>query len=256
MPTTKKVYFISDAHLGAPYISGAHPHQRRLITMLRSFSRDASDIYLMGDILDYWYEYRTVAPRGYVRFLGYLAHLADSGIKIHWFTGNHDIWLFDYLRDEIGMEVVTESCQRTILGHEFYLSHGDDMGRQTRGFRVIRSVFRNRFAQFLFSAIHPRWTVPFAHRWSNHSRTHGGPEPYLGADKEPAMIFARQYLAEHPDIEYFVSGHRHIMVDEKLGDRARYIVLGDCYKQFSYGEYDGETFQLKKYDFGEDDFRE
>ena len=245
----KKVYFVSDAHLGAPYVADPREHERHVCEMLEMFARDADEIYMLGDMLDYWYEYRTVVPRGHVRFFGCLAHLADRGIKLHYIIGNHDIWLFDYLRDEIGMEVIDGMTTRDIMGKKFVLSHGDDMGRHDLMFRVIRSIFRNRFCQFLYSAIHPRWTVPFARRWSSHSRqSHDESEyQFKGEDREPALVFARQYLEQHPDIDYFVSGHRHIELDLPIGPHTRYIVTGDCLTKFTYAQFDGQTMTLQRW---------
>jgi UDP-2,3-diacylglucosamine hydrolase len=245
----KKVYFVSDAHLGAPYIANAREHEQRLCDMLEEFARDADEIYMLGDMLDYWYEYRTVVPRGHVRFFGCLARLADQGIKLHYIIGNHDIWLFDYLRDEIGMEVIDGATVRTIMGKNFFLSHGDDMGRHDLSFRIIRNIFRNRLCQRLYSAIHPRWTVPFAQRWSSHSRqSHDESEyQFKGEDREPALQFARQYLAQHPDIDFFISGHRHIELDLAIGPHTRYIVLGDCLNRFTYAVFDGTNLELRNH---------
>lgn len=201
----------------------------------------------MGDILDYWFEYKTVVPRGHIRFFGSLASLADAGVKITWFIGNHDIWLFDYLSSEIGIEVIDGSQIRDILGKRFFLSHGDGVGELPLGFRIIRSIFRNRVCQKLYSAIHPRWTIPFAHRWSSYSR---GAErtaiPFRGED-EPLLKFSRKTLSSDPSINFFIFGHRHLMVDQPLSDSCRFIILGDWLTSFSYGIFDGMDFILTRY---------
>ncbi len=244
-----KTYFLSDLHLGATYMPDEREHEARVIAMLQDFGRDADSIYLLGDVLDYWYEYKTVVPRGHVRFFGELARLADSGVKIYWFIGNHDIWLFDYLRDEIGIEVVDGNAVHTICGHRFFLSHGDGLGDPSKAYALMRRTFRNRFAQWLFAGIHPRWTIPFAYRWSRHSRLKRGDgiARYKGDDNEIPMKFARAYIAEHPEIEYFITGHRHIAIERPLPNGGLFVILGDCFRQYSYGVFDGNNFSLRYY---------
>lgn len=245
----KKAYFISDLHLGARYFANPLDYERRVVRFLDTIAHDAGELYLLGDILDYWYEYRTVVPRGFTRFFGTLARLADSGVKITWYIGNHDIWLFDYLSSEIGLRVVDGYEVRTIMGSNFFLSHGDGLGKLPPMFRAIRATFRNRFAQRLYSAIHPRWTVPFAHKWSSHSRDFANYRPKFLGEDEPLIAFCRSYLKEHPaEVDYFVFGHRHVLVDYPLGiDRARMIILGDWIHHFSYGVFDGHHFTLHRF---------
>lgn len=245
-----KAYFISDLHLGATYLDEPLEYERRVVRFLDSIAGDAGELYLLGDILDYWYEYRTVVPRGFTRFFGALARLADSGTKITWFIGNHDIWLFDYLRNEIGMKVVDGAETTTILGKRFFLSHGDGVGDLPRGFRIIRSIFRNRLCQKLYAAIHPRWTVSFAHRWSAHSRDFANSMPrFEGEQNEPLIAFCREYLTTtDPTIDYFIFGHRHILLDFPLGTgHSSMFILGDWIHHFSYGVFDGHDFLLKKF---------
>lgn len=245
----KKVYFISDLHLGATYLPDKRRWEQRVVDFLDSIAGEASELYLLGDILDYWYEYRKVVPRGYVRFFGALARLADSGVKIHWFIGNHDIWLFDYLRDEIGLEVVDGYVVRDIMGRRFFLTHGDGVGRLNPGFRFLRGLFRNKLCQKLYAAIHPRWTVGFAHAWSRSSRGYDPAEvpEFMGEDAEPLVQFSKEYLRDvDSEVDYFVYGHRHVMVDIEISPRpTRLIILGDWIYHFSYGVFDGEKFSLK-----------
>lgn len=241
------VYFISDLHLGASYIHDPKAHERRAARFVESLVGRASELVMLGDVLDYWYEYREVVPRGYLRFFGALARLADSGVKITWFIGNHDIWLFDYLRDEIGIEVVDGVRVRDILGKRFLLTHGDGVGRLKPSFRLIRSIFRNRLCQVLYSAIHPRWTVAFAHRWSASSRDFEGYTPKrFDPSDEPFVSYCLEYLATtDPAIDYFVFGHRHTLVDYPLpGTGSHMVILGDWITRFSYGIFDGREFRL------------
>ena len=249
-----KVYFMSDLHLGATYLPDERAHEAKVIEMLRDFSRDAKAIYLLGDVLDYWYEYRTVVPRGHVRFFGELARIADSGVKVYWFIGNHDIWLFDYLREELGIEVIDGYAVHEICGKQFFLSHGDGLGDPSVAYGIMRKVFRNRFAQWLFAGIHPRWTIPFAYNWSRHSRMKRGQgiAEYKGDENEVPMQYAKKYVKEHPELDYFVSGHRHVAVTRPLENGGTFVILGDCFRQYTYGEFDGEKFELKSYFEGKD----
>lgn len=246
MATRDKIYFISDMHLGATYLGDPLEYERRVVRWLDSIADDAAELYMLGDVLDYWYEYRYVVPRGFTRFFGAVARLADSGVKVTWFIGNHDIWISDYIPRELGVRVV-DGYEVVELGSKrFFLSHGDGLGRLPRGFRFIRSMFRNRVCQRLFSAIHPRWTVPLAHRWSSSSRDYSGEVPvFSGRDDEPFINFAREYLASHPGIDYFILGHHHIVLDYPLSETSRLIILGDWIHHFSYAVYDGHDVELR-----------
>ena len=246
----KAVYFISDLHLGATYLSDSLAYERRVVEWLKSIQDDVDHLYLLGDILDYWYEYRNVVPRGYVRFLGQLATMSDAGIKITWFIGNHDIWIFDYLPREIGVEVVDGSMVTEILGKRFYMAHGDGVGKLSCGFRMMRSIFRNKFCQWLYASIHPRWTIPFAHRWSSQSRNYSSERPvFKGPDQEPFVEYAEEYQKTHTQepIDYFVFGHQHIMLQYPLSAGGELIVMGDWIHHFSYGRWDGKEFKLECY---------
>ncbi len=247
----KPVYFISDMHLGARYLQPAREYEARVVRFLDSIAGKASELIMLGDVLDYWYEYRTVAPRGHLRFFGALARVADSGVRVTWFRGNHDIWLFDYLRDEIGITIEDGTVLREIMGRRFMLAHGDGVGKTGAGFRFIRAMFRNRFLQVLYSGIHPRWTIPFAHRWSASSRDFQKyEEPVFDPATDPLLAYCRRYDAEHPgEVDYFIFGHRHIMADEPVNTSgARMIILGDWITHFSYGVFDGNSFSLEVFD--------
>jgi UDP-2,3-diacylglucosamine hydrolase len=249
MTQRTKTYFLSDSHLGANYIANPRAHEQKLVDMLDAMAADAQAVYLMGDILDFWFEYRTVVPRGYVRFFAAVARLTDAGVKVYWFKGNHDMWIFDYLQTELGVEIIDEYVVHTIAGKRFYLSHGDGVGEIPTSFKYLRRIFRNKVCQKLCASIHPRWILPFAHSWSSHSR---GDEPceaqYAGDDYEAAMVYARNYVKTHP-IDYFIIGHRHLLIDRPVPDsNARFIILGDCYSQFTYAVFDGISLKLEHFD--------
>ncbi|MCM1020812.1 MAG: UDP-2,3-diacylglucosamine diphosphatase [Muribaculum sp.] len=248
LPEGKKIYFISDMHLGASYLKPAREYENRVVEFLDSIAADAAELYMLGDVLDYWFEYRTVVPRGYIRFFGSLARLADSGVKIHWFIGNHDIWLFDYLKSEIGIEVIDGWQVKQIAGKKFFLSHGDGVGKLPFAFRTLRAIFRNRICQKLYSAIHPRWTIPFALNWSKSSRDFSAEIPVCSnPEAEPLIIFARDYLKKSPDINYFVFGHRHVLLDYTLSPGHDVIILGDWIHHFSYAKFDGTKMEICRY---------
>lgn len=240
-------YFLSDFHLGARYFEEPRETERRVVDFLDSIKGDAKEVYLLGDILDYWFEYRYVVPRGFTRFFGKIAELTDLGVKVYWFIGNHDIWIFDYLPNELGVEVIDGEVTKKIDGKVFFLAHGDGVGKQPRSFRMLRSLFRNRLCQKLYSAIHPRWTIPFALSWSNSSRKGDDEYPeYKGEENEFLEIFANDYLKSHK-VDYFVFGHRHIMLDKKLQGGATLVVLGDWLHYCSYAVWDGNNLALKSF---------
>lgn len=245
----KFVYFLSDTHLGARYFADRKEGEMRLVRFLRGIEPQCKALYLMGDILDFWYEFATVVPRGYVRFFGQLAQMADAGVRIVWFTGNHDIWLFDYLRDELGIEVADGSRVEEIMGKKFYLAHGDRLGPRSRGFRFISWLFRNRVCQKLFSSLHPRWTVPLGYYCSSASRGVPAVAPFGEPEDEPQAIFAMDYLKNvDSTVNFFVFGHRHVMVDKKLLPSCRLIILGDWIFHYSYAIFDGNTLELKQFE--------
>lgn len=241
-------YFLSDLHLGAPYFPDSKDSERRIVAFLEHIKHDADTIYLLGDILDYWFEYRYVVPRGFVRFFGKLAELADSGVRIVWMKGNHDIWIYDYLPNELGIEVVDGYLIEEINGKKFFLAHGDGLGKQSRSFRFLRSLFRNRICQQAFSAIHPRWTVPFAYNWSRHSRMKGEakglPDDVLLSNLRK---FCKEYHSGHKDIDFFVFGHVHVLRREEVAEGSEMIVLGEWIHTFSYAIFNETGLKLRKW---------
>ena len=246
-----KVYFISDLHLGAGYFKDPLARERHVVSFLDSVKDSASEIYLLGDILDYWFEYKYVVPRGFVRFFGKIAELSDIGVKITWLVGNHDIWISDYIPSELGITVIDGAVTRELCGQRFYMAHGDATGVSSLSFRILRSVFRNKFCQKAFSAIHPRWTVPFAHRWSSSSRKTGyNGDLYALQDMAVGRlkIFAESYLADKDvNIRYFLFGHLHCLCREKISENSELIVLGDWISHFSYAVYDGKALEIHRF---------
>lgn len=246
----KKIYFLSDAHLGSWALEHRRTHERRLVNFLDEIKHEAAAVYLLGDIFDYWYEYKYVVPKGYTRLLGKISELTDRGIEVHFFTGNHDIWCKDYFVEECGMVMHREPITIDLYGKEFYLAHGDGLGDESRNFKMLRAMFHSHTLQTLFSAIHPRWTVKLGLTWAKHSRLkrEGGKEPdYMGEEREPLIRYTKEYLKTHPDINYFIYGHRHIMLDLMLSREARIVIIGDWIKYFSYAVFDGNELILDQY---------
>lgn len=243
------IYFISDLHLGARYFLDPKEQERLVCDWLRSIAPTAERIYLVGDVLDYWFEYRHVVPRGYVRFFGTLAELADSGIEITWLIGNHDIWIFDYLPSELGIRVVDGVLEETIAGKRFVIAHGDGLGPVGRAERLMRWTFRNRLLQRLFAAIHPRWTVGFAYWWSgeNRKKHHTGPQA-RPVDPEPALQWVRERNASLPAAErpdFYVFGHYHTLALRSVAG-SQVAFLGDWITNMSYGVFNGSTLELNR----------
>ncbi|MCI5980170.1 MAG: UDP-2,3-diacylglucosamine diphosphatase [Sodaliphilus pleomorphus] len=247
----KVTYFLSDLHLGATYLEDPRGNEARVARFLDSIHDTAQAVYLLGDILDYWYEYKTVVPRGYIRFLGALARLADAGVPVYWMTGNHDVWLFDYLRDEIGLTVLHKHVTTSIMGHEFLLSHGDDVGYQRPMYRFMRMCFNSRVCQVLYAAIHPRWTYAIAHGWSTQNRTHRRHKEMvarIARGVKNLIDFSSEHSQQHPEVKHYVYGHLHTARHEYLATGADVTFLGDWIRQYTYATFDGTQMQLHKYE--------
>jgi len=247
--TGTKIYFISDFHLGAPDREKSLLREKRIVKWLDSVKHDAAEIYLLGDVFDFWFEYKYAVPRGYVRLLGKLAELNDSGIKLHYFTGNHDMWVFDYLPTEIGVSVYREPVTRTISGKKFYIGHGDGLGPGDHGYKFIKKVFANKVCQWLFARLHPNFGIPLALYFSRKSRIATGTtdEKFLGEKKEWLIIHSKEIL-EKEHFDYFVFGHRHLPIDFNLSDNSRYVNLGEWINYNTYAVFDGAELKLEKFE--------
>ena len=242
----KKTYFISDIHLGTPNFEESLKREKLLVQWLKEKSKDADAFYFLGDVFDFWFEYKRVVPRGFTRFLGCLSEICDSGIPVYFFTGNHDIWVFDYLPRETGVTVFRKEQRIKIQGKTFLLAHGDGLGPYDKKYNLLKKIFTNKFLQWCFKRIHPNFSVAFALRWSKYSRgQHEYPEQ-LDLEKEWLVRYARNVMKTDPP-DYFIFGHRHIPIHESLSEKTEFINLGDWLHNFSYGEFDGKEFSLKFY---------
>jgi UDP-2,3-diacylglucosamine hydrolase len=243
----KKTYFASDIHLGLYPYDKSREREKKFVRWLNEISADAEALYLLGDVFDYWYEYKKVVPRGFVRTLAKLAEFSDLGIPVHFFTGNHDVWVFDYLPTETGVIVHREPLVANIRGKKFFLDHGDGLGPGDHWYKIMKRLFDNRFLQWMFSRLHPNGTIAFGHWWSKNSRySKGIAEVYLGEDKEFQILFAKDYL-QREAIDYFIFGHRHIPMDVQLSPESRLVNLGEWIFSCSYAVFDGTEVKLLYY---------
>jgi len=250
------VYFISDAHLGCRAIEHRRTQERRLVRFLDQSKDKAEAVYMLGDMFDFWFEYRQVVPRGFTRFLGKVSELTDSGVEVHWFLGNHDMWTTDYLERECGVIIHREPCLVEIYGSEFYLAHGHhvDIAPDDWRTRLMFRMFENPFIRRMATLIHPDLFVDFGLNWARHSRMRHqaqGEEPYKGEHDERMVCFAKQYLATHPTVNYFIFGHRHIELDLMLSHECRLLIIGEWYSRYTYACFDGSNLIIDDYIEGE-----
>lgn len=245
----KKIYFLSDFHLGAPNELESRKREDRLVQFLQHAKKDAAAFFIVGDIFDFWFEYKTVVPKGFVRILGCLAQISDEGIPLHIFTGNHDLWMQDYLAKELNAKVYFEPLTFTLGSKQFLIGHGDGLGPGDYGYKRLKKIFTNPFCKWLFRWMHPDAGIKLANYFSAKSRAKTGSadEVFLGADKEWLIIYCKEQ-AQKMNVDYFVFGHRHFAIDYSINERSRYINLGDWIKLNTYGVFDGDTMQLLKWE--------
>jgi UDP-2,3-diacylglucosamine hydrolase len=247
LPSGKKIYFVSDVHLGVPDRASSLERERRLVAWLDRAAEDAAAIHLVGDLFDFWFEYRHAVPRGFVRILGKLAELSDRGIPLYAYTGNHDLWMFDYFPSELGVPVFREPQSWTYGKDRFLVGHGDGIGPGDYGYKFIKRVFSNPLCQWAFARLHPNFGVGLALFWSRRSRmADAGKDDSFQAEQEPQVVYARQVL-ERESYRYFLFGHRHCPVQYPLSPEASLVNLGDWMTHFSYAVYDGQSLRLERW---------
>lgn len=248
IPQGKKIYFASDLHLGVPTYDKSLAREKHFVKWLDEVKHDAAEIYLVGDLFDFWFEYKKAVPRGYVRLLGKLAEIADSGIPILLFTGNHDMWIFDYLPQEIGLTLYREPIEKEYNGKSFFIGHGDGLGPGDHGYKFIKKVFENPLSQWAFARLHPNLGIGAADYFSRKSRASTGESDavFLGEENEWLVIFCKEILKKQ-HFDYFIFGHRHLPLEIDLKQNSRYVNLGDWIQYFTYGMFDGNEMHLKEY---------
>lgn len=246
MPGTK-IYFASDFHLGVPDMISSRVREDRIVRWLDSIKNDAAEIFLVGDVFDFWFEYATVIPRGFIRFQGKLAELSDSGVKITLFKGNHDMWMFDYFGNELGISIVSDELVIERNGLKFYLHHGDGLGPGDSKYKLLKKIFRSRTCQWLFARLHPNLGIGLAQKWSNSSRAHNAELDSLGETEDEWLYIFSRDLLKKDYYDYLIFGHRHLPLDLRLGN-SRYINLGEWVQFNSYAVFDGEKLELKYFE--------
>ena len=248
MPDRNKIYFASDFHLGVADYKLSRQREDKVVRWLESIKNDAAELYLVGDVFDFWFEYKRAVPRGFIRFLGKLSELADAGVKITMFKGNHDMWMFGYLTEEIGVRIVSNELQIELGGKKFYIHHGDGLGPGDAKYKFLKKVFRSRICQWLFARIHPNLGIGIALSWSKHSRIAGmKKESFMGEKQEWLVIYSKEIL-QKTHIDYFIFGHRHLPLDITLNENSRYINLGEWINYNSYAVFDGKELHLKYFE--------
>jgi len=242
---TGKIFFASDFHLGLKAGGDPKDREKKVVKWLNSIASEAREIFLAGDIFDFWWEYKLVVPRGFTRFLGTVSSITDSGIPVHLFTGNHDMWVTDYLSNECGLIIHTSPCTRTIDGKIFHIAHGEGLGTRNTGYKILLRIFRNKSIRIMYSMLHPRIGIGIGHKWSLNSRLGKGiTMDFLGEEKEDLIRYSRSLLKKDT-IDYFVFGHRHLALSYKLDQGSRIVFLGDWIREGSFAEWDGKELNLK-----------
>ncbi len=219
------------------------------MAFLESIRHTADQLFILGDIFDFWYEYKKVVPKGYTRLFGKLAELSDSGLPIHVFVGNHDMWMSGYFESELNIPVYFEPVTREWNGKKMLIGHGDGLGPGDKGYKFLKKIFRNPVCKWMFGQLHPGWGIGLADYFSRKSRekTGGNDQHFFGEEREWLILYCREVLQkEHFD--YFVFGHRHLPMDYKLEENSRYINVGDWITNFSYASFDGNDMQLHKWE--------
>ncbi|MFN5231583.1 MAG: UDP-2,3-diacylglucosamine diphosphatase [Bacteroidota bacterium] len=246
VPEGKKIYFLSDFHLGVPDQQTSLSREKRIVAFLDAIKEDACMVFVLGDLFDFWFEYRKVVPKGYVRILGKLAELTDKGIAVHFFVGNHDMWMSGYFESELNIPVYFQERAYEFNGKKFIIGHGDGLGPGDQGYKLLKTVFRNPFCQFLFGLIPPAVGISIAEYFSRKSRIATGntEDHFLGEDKEWLIQYCKSVLAKD-QVDFFIFGHRHLPIDVELNTTSRYINLGDWVKYDSYAVFDGDQMVLK-----------
>lgn len=249
LPANKKIYFLSDFHLGAPDYARSLERERKILRFLESARHDAAEIFLLGDMFDFWYEYKKAVPRNFVRILGKLGELTDQGIRIHFFVGNHDMWMKGYFEQELNIQTYHKPQTFEYNGKRFYMAHGDGLGPGDKGYKLLKKVFRSPLCNWLFGWLHPNLGIGIANYFSRKSREKTGSidSQWMGEENEWLVIHSKEVLTrEHFD--YFIYGHRHFPIDLPLTKDSRYINLGDWITNFTYAVFDGNELSLKKWE--------
>ena len=231
--------------MGAPSFASSRKRELAIVAWLDRISEDAQCVFLVGDIFDFWFEYKHVVPKGFVRLLGKIAEITDSGIPIHFFTGNHDMWTFDYLEKECGVKVYRQPIEIEYNDKKFFIGHGDGIGPGESSYKILKGIFASKLCQWAFARLHPNLGIGIANLWSKRSRISnaGYDEIFYGEEKEILVTFCKNELKKS-HFDYFIFGHRHLVLDIAVGENSRYINLGEWVTKPTYAEFDGKELKL------------
>lgn len=243
--TKNKIYFASDFHLGAPDLAESHKREKRIVQWLTDIEKDAKAIYLVGDIFDFWFEYKKVVPKGFIRLLGKLANLTDNGTVIHLFVGNHDLWMKDYLTKEVGVIIHYENIIIEEGNKKLFIGHGDGLGKGDYFYKFVRKIFTSKICQWAFARLHPNFAFSIAHKWSKSSRKSGAAN-YISNEKELLLGYCQDQQELNP-VDYYIFGHRHLPLALKVDDRSKYINIGDWLYHYTYAVFEHGEVELKTY---------
>jgi UDP-2,3-diacylglucosamine hydrolase len=244
----KKIFFASDFHLGVPDHATSLIREKKIIAWLESIRHEAHSIYLLGDIFDFWFEYKYTIPKGFIRLQGKLAELRDAGIPIIFFTGNHDMWMFDYFTTELDIPIYRSPQVLQVGEQRLMIGHGDGLGPGDTMYKFLKRFFNSKTCQWLFARIHPNLGIAIANKWSRSSRISNTKkeETFEGEEREFLWVYCQEQEARaHHD--FYIFGHRHLPLDLRISDTSRYINLGEWVNFTTYAEYDGRTVQLKTF---------
>lgn len=249
MKPGNKIYFASDFHLGVPNHEQSLIREKKIVRWLDTIKTDAEEIFLVGDIFDFWFEYKTAVPKGFVRLLGKIAEITDSGIPVHVFTGNHDMWMFDYLEKEVGVKIYRAPIERTWNSKHLFIGHGDGLGPGDTKYKMLKAIFANKLCQWAFARIHPNLGIGIANFWSRRSRLANSKydEVFHGEDKERLLTFCKEQETKN-HFDYYIFGHRHLPLELKVNDNSTYFNLGEWVNYYTYVVFDGEKCEMKKFE--------
>ncbi len=248
LPTGKKIFFASDFHLGVPNAEESLARERRIVRWLDSIKSEAQSVYLMGDIFDFWFEYKHVIPKGFIRLQGKLAEFTDSGIPVTFFTGNHDMWMFDYFKKELNITIHRDPVLLHVNDQKILIGHGDGLGPGDTTYKILKWFFNSGFCQWLFGWIHPNVGMGIAHFWSRRSRISNikREEKFKGEENEFLLTYCKD-LEKKDHHDFYIFGHRHLPLDLKVSENSRYINLGEWVNFNTYAAYDGKQLELKTF---------
>lgn len=245
----QKVYFASDFHLGSPNHEVSLTREKKICRWMDEIKKDCAALFLVGDMFDFWFEYKSVVPKGFIRFQGKLAEFVDSGIPIYMFAGNHDIWLFGYFTQELGIPIFRKPQVFEAAGKQLYLVHGDGLGPGDSTYKLLKGIFENKLCQWLFSRLHPNFSFSLANGWSAKSRSsHDVKESAKFRGEDEWLIIHSRAVEANTHHDYYIYGHRHHAINYPLSDESTYINLGEWFDQCTYGVFDGQEMKVMKFE--------